>query len=242
MTGEPRLTRILFFLTLLPLAAAGLLSSCHGPAGPASGRDSGDWQQTRQPVPGVRMRWNPGSMVRTDTDSATILSVDGDVLFSLSADSPVTLRTGMLNLKSARAVFRVQAHRQSPGQSVEVLRGALTAEKAYPSDFPDTETLHAGTMVMINRDIDLMEKETFDTTALSLRMKGILRFSNIPLAALVKKLEDWYGVEIRLDGETSRRFSGNFENAGIRQVLDALSAGGTFSYSIDGYQVTLDLR
>jgi ferric-dicitrate binding protein FerR (iron transport regulator) len=189
------------------------------------------------------MMLNPGSRVRTDTDSVTsVLSVDGDVLFSLSADSPVTLGTGMLRLKGARAVFRVQAHRQSPGQSVEVLRGTLTAEKAYPSDFPDTETLHAGTMVMINRDIDLMEKETFDTASLSLRMKGTLRFSDIPLAALVKKLEDWYGVEIRLDGETGDRFSGNFENARIRSVLDALSAGRRFSYTIDGYHVALDLR
>jgi ferric-dicitrate binding protein FerR (iron transport regulator) len=237
---DPTALPPLLFVFLLPVAASALLCSCHnGPSGSTVPADSAR-QKTLTLAEGVHVLLNPGS-VATVTDSgraAVTVWVDGDGIFRLSGDSAL-LRTGMLNLYGSRAVFRVQAHRASPGQSVEVLRGSLKAEKAYASAFPDTETLHAGGMVMINKDIDLMEKEVFDTAALAARVKGTLSFHDIPLSALVKKLEDWYGVDITVTGATRGHFSGTFEGRKLAGVLGALSRQAHFTYSIDGYKVRL---
>jgi hypothetical protein len=52
------------------------------------------------------------------------------------------------------------------GEQVEVLYGNAVAHKAYDSPYAQPDTLTSGEMVMINRTIDLMEKEKFDPAEL----------------------------------------------------------------------------
>lgn len=93
-----------------------------------------------------------------------LLSLDGKAHFIIKdTDIPVVIYTGMMKLKSHSVDFQADAYRDSPGQSLKVFKGQLIATKSYKSDFPNTDTLHRGEMILINRDIDLMEKETFDT-------------------------------------------------------------------------------
>ena len=44
--------------------------------------------------------------------------------------------------------------------------GTSRLEKSYPSTYAEPDLLSDGQMTMINRDIDLMEKETADVAAL----------------------------------------------------------------------------
>jgi ferric-dicitrate binding protein FerR (iron transport regulator) len=64
-------------------------------------------------------------------------------------------------------VFKVDGHPDSPGEEVDLLSGGLIVKKSYHST-SDNEpaVLGPGEMVMINTDIDLMEKEKFDTAEL----------------------------------------------------------------------------
>ncbi|HXO75674.1 MAG TPA: hypothetical protein VN824_10575, partial [Puia sp.] len=56
--------------------------------------------------------------------------------------------------------FHVDAFRKNAGEQVDLLEGRLRVKKSYHSDTDnEPEVLEAGEMVMINRDIDLMEKE-----------------------------------------------------------------------------------
>ncbi len=101
-------------------------------------------------------------------NSSRLLQLDGIAHFTIdSAPYPVRIYTGMMELAAQHVDFTVDAYSDSPGQSLKVLNGTLIATKAYPSDFPNTDTLGAGEMILINRDIDLMEKETFDTASTS---------------------------------------------------------------------------
>jgi ferric-dicitrate binding protein FerR (iron transport regulator) len=240
-----------------------LLSSCHSTGTKSStGEDSANLSSLSGNEAGKRQTVRlPGGITviyqsNTTLDTTTLdtlphggvrhsLTLDGDAFFFVSGDTPLTVHTGMLNLTAVRAAFRVRAHRENPGQSMELLRGELIAEKAYPSDYPDTERLHAGDMVMINKDIDLMEKETFDTTALARWLKDDLVFTKVPLQALIRQLEDFYDVEIAVTGTPStpaggdRGFTGNFHGKSLATVLDALSHQEKFRYRIKGNQVTL---
>ena len=79
---------------------------------------------------------------------------------------PVVVHTRALVITvsdSSTARFKVEGRPKSPGEEVDLLTGNLQVAKSYHSD-TDNEpvTLSAGEMVMINTDIDLMEKEKTD--------------------------------------------------------------------------------
>ena len=86
------------------------------------------------------------------------IDIDGEALFELGAG--VQLHTKDLVIGVSAGVFRVDANRSSAGEEVDLLEGRMRVAKNYHSDTDSaTELLGSGEMVMINRDIDLMEKE-----------------------------------------------------------------------------------
>jgi transmembrane sensor len=89
------------------------------------------------------------------------ISLDGEALFELSTTgAPVILKTKDLVMDVRGGIFRVDASRSSSGEEVDLLEGQMRVRKSYPSATDSAaEVLGPGEMVMINRDIDLMEKE-----------------------------------------------------------------------------------
>ena len=90
------------------------------------------------------------------------LQLDGEAVFEVNADAgkPFVVRTRNLQILVLGTRFRVDAHAESPGEEVDLLTGRLKVIKSYHSTTDnEPEVLQAGEMVMINRDIDLMEKE-----------------------------------------------------------------------------------
>jgi hypothetical protein len=96
------------------------------------------------------------------------LRVDGDFFIRApAADAPLIVRSRLLKLKvTGRTSFRITAYSHEAGEQVEVLEGHIEARKSYPSNYSEPDLLGAGQMTMINKDIDLMEKETTDVAAL----------------------------------------------------------------------------
>ena len=102
------------------------------------------------------------------------IDIDGEAFFDMEVTgAPVRLRTKDLNvLVLGAARFRVDGYRGKPGEEVDLLEGRLMVTKSYHSDTDSaTETLGAGEMVMINRDIDLIEKEKMSQEEID-RVKG----------------------------------------------------------------------
>ena len=90
-------------------------------------------------------------------------------------EKPLIVHTGLLTLTVAGdSAVRVLVSSEKIGEQAEVLYGRVQAAKAYPSRFNDPDVLQAGEMSMINRSIDLMEKEQFDPTELARWSKDVL--------------------------------------------------------------------
>jgi transmembrane sensor len=114
------------------------------------------------------------------------LELDGEALFDIvpNAGKPFIIHTRLLLIEIVGAVggdgagrssakseggsptrFRADAHRENAGEEVDLLEGRLRVRKSYHSDTDnEAELLNTGEMVMINKDIDLMEKEKLDST------------------------------------------------------------------------------
>jgi ferric-dicitrate binding protein FerR (iron transport regulator) len=89
---------------------------------------------------------------------------DGEFFLKAAAHAePLIVRTRLLVLTiTGETAIRIVAHHHEAGEQVEVLYGHVVARKSYPSNYSEPDTLEAGGMVLINKDIDLMEKEKCD--------------------------------------------------------------------------------
>ena len=89
--------------------------------------------------------------------------VNGEALFEASsADEPMIVTSRLLRLTvEGSAKFLVMADAAQSGAQVQVIHGALTAEKNYASPYKEPDHLREGEMSMVNISIDLMEKEHF---------------------------------------------------------------------------------
>ncbi len=90
------------------------------------------------------------------------IQLDGEALFEVKGmpGRPLVVHTRDLEIAVLGTKFRVDAYRSKAGEEVDLVEGQLRVKKSYHSDTDnEPEVLQAGEMVMINRDIDLMEKE-----------------------------------------------------------------------------------
>jgi transmembrane sensor len=103
-----------------------------------------------------------------------VVDLDGEGMFEVQAIPGKTFVVTTRNLVIAGpgSQFRVDAVRTRPGEEVDLLAGQLTIRKSYPSDLDSLpEDLASGDMLMINREIDLMEKEKMNAEEID-KVKG----------------------------------------------------------------------
>ena len=106
--------------------------------------------------------WDEESKVEA---SAGGLRVDGRSLIYLSAaELPLQIQTALMHIDVLELplLVHIDAFDTQAGQALEVYSGALKVSKSYASPFPDVDTLRTGNLYMINKDIDLSEKERLD--------------------------------------------------------------------------------
>jgi hypothetical protein len=88
-------------------------------------------------------------------------TLDGECWVSVVAGrSALVLRSRLMVLTAPGAArIHVVARAREAGEQVEVLEGTVTAVKNYPSTYSTPDELGPGEMSMVNKSIDLQEKE-----------------------------------------------------------------------------------
>ena len=125
---------------------------------------TGDMQWVELPD-GSRVKLGDGAVIVLGQQFALgnrVVDLDGEGMFVVHGMSGklFVVTTKNLIIQGPGTRFRVDAVRKRPGEEVDLLEGRLTVRKSYHSDLDnEPEMLEAGDMVMINREIDLMEKE-----------------------------------------------------------------------------------
>jgi hypothetical protein len=125
------------------------------------------------------LKFRPVKDARPGTRS---YELDGEAYLTVrDADKkPFIIRTRQLiiTIQSPLARLHIDAFASSPGEQADLLEGQLKVTKSYHSTTDnEPETLHSGDMVMINKEIDLMEKETLDPAE---RRKAEMLFPKLP--------------------------------------------------------------
>ncbi len=241
------MTKMCLFFSIVAV-----LMGCHPmeAPGPENSLDSteftfrfGDKAQYRSSTIARRSIVLPDSTRATLNPNSEVKATGGHINFwgdgFFQGDKPFTVFAQDLYILGTGA-FRLRASPKDAGESMEVLRGRFVAKKSYVSKDPETDTLGPGAMVMINRSIDLMEKETFDTSDLHTWVGGVLTLDQTHLDTMVRRIQDWFGVTIFTKGTSNELYSGSFPARRLDSVLDALGRQGFFRYTIRADTVTIN--
>lgn len=163
--------------------------------------------------------------------------LDGEAFFRVSSigNDAFVLTTDKLKTVTVGGTFRIRSLERQSGATLYLLSGAALVTKSYHSATDNQpENLLGGEMILANKDIDLMEKETFPLAEQQDCLDGKLVFNNTPVQTVFKKIEDWFGVEMELQGRDtpSNGISGEFHNGSLQATLAALGDSVGFSYRI----------
>lgn len=165
------------------------------------------------------------------------LILDGDAFFNVKAASalPFIVKTDKVTATVLGTTFRMRSFAAQQGATVYLLDGKIKVTKSYHSSTDNQpEILERGQMILANKEIDLMEKETYEPEELERWLRDDLSFQEEAWPTVLRRLEDWFGVTIEVKGDLSgvRPVTAQFYESDLEKVMENLHKAYQFSYKI----------
>jgi len=190
---------------------------------------------------GTEVKLNAGSTIRFPEHFGATREVylaGGEAFFEVVHDSarPFLVHTEGVEVKVMGTSFNVNTQQNQT-------RVALVSGKVAVWDSSaDTLTLTPAQMAVCeNGEI---KKSSYNYVKEVGWKDGLLVFEKADLPEIAQKLEAWYGCEVILKTQKSlpRKFSGQFKDLPLKQVLEGLSFTSALSYTLEDKKVLIDLK
>jgi ferric-dicitrate binding protein FerR (iron transport regulator) len=152
----------------------------------------------------------------------------GEAFFKIARNekAPFVVRTNECDIEVLGTTFNVMAYDEFGRKEITLLTGKVNV---YTENAE--RVLKPGqALILKNHQIQVVEAATEEASAW---VDNKFNFRNIPLSELMKRLENWYDVDITLENQTGREvnFTGTFKNEEtIWQVLDAIKVYTPIQY------------
>jgi transmembrane sensor len=207
--------------------------------------------RSRITLPDGTLVWlNSGSSVTfpvSFSDSKTRnVALAGEAYFDVAKDPchPFMLNLGEVCLEVVGTSFNVSNYYEDRKIEVMLESGEvkLLAKTASGSD--ETRTMVPGQLATISRDT---EEITIDETQAEKHVswtKGHLVFNDDKMSDVIRKLERWYNVEIKVTDEeiNQYQFTATLVNLSIEQVLNLLQFTSPIVYQVDNMDANGRIR
>jgi len=180
---------------------------------------------------GTQVTLAPQSRLRYPADYGTArreLYLDGEAYFQVTPDSqrPLRVHTAASVTEDLGTAFVVRAYADQVATEVVVAEGRValwradTAAASRPAlllGARDLGRLEQGGGATVRRGVDLARQLAWT--------RGVLSFDGTPLGEVVRTLERWYNVEIRVADSAlaARRLTATFQNESIDLVLQRIA-------------------
>lgn len=156
------------------------------------------------------------------------VELKGEAFFTVAhnANAPFVVKTNKCEVEVLGTTFNVMAYDEFGRQEITLLTGKVNVH---------TENSHqvinpGQALILKDQKMEVIEANTSQASGW---VDNKFNFRNIPLTELMKRLENWYDVDITLDNPTGREvsFTGTFKNEEtIWQVLDAIKVYTPIQY------------
>ena len=177
-------------------------------------------------------------------DSVRSIALVGEAYFQVARDSrrPFVVASGDLQTTALGTSFNV---RHFAGDSVAVVFLEEGKVDVVRTDNPGTSILLEPGNGVVSR-VDRSDLRKFNDRAYQWTSwkDGVLLFNNASLHEVIKTCERWYSVTFSIHGSppSDWKFTGRFENEPLENVLESLTYGKSFDYTIQDKQVELHFK
>ena len=175
------------------------------------------------------------------SESHRQVELKGEAFFKVAHNerAPFVVKTNECDVEVLGTIFNVMAYDEFGRKEITLLDGKVNVH------VEGTEQLLKPGQALILKDhqVQVVEVNSSESSAW---VDNKFNFRNIPLSELMKRLENWYDVDIALENRSGMdvSFSGTFKNEEtIWQVLDAIKVYIPIQYKkTDLRQIKITLK
>jgi transmembrane sensor len=186
---------------------------------------------------------NSGTIIRYDNHFGKRnrkIELVGEAYFEVSKNKkiPFIISTSDVEIKVLGTKFNVTAYPDDP-----VIETYVTEGKVNVKDINSEKSLILGAnqKASFSKDKKQLTLSNVNVNNFISWKENILYFDNENFENIIKKLERWYNVSIRLEGKDSidDRFTLTIKDESLREVLDLISLTTPMHYKLEGNNVTI---
>ena len=171
----------------------------------------------------------------------------GEAYFEVAPNpkAPFIIHTDEVHIRVLGTKFAVEAYPEKQDVRVAVVEGKVEVGVSNTADKDGKEEVYLtrDEMATFEKHKREMTISGFDKNELLGWKDGILLFEKADFSEIVRRLERWYGVKIRIEGELKMsadwRFSGKFENRPLEYILEVCRYPNRFSYEVTDKEVII---
>ncbi len=191
---------------------------------------------------GTVIRLNSGSRLtypKEFSDSIRSVEISGEGFFDVAHEAarPFIIKTGAINTMVLGTKFNVRSV-----EDEDEIQIALVSGRVEVDDSKGKKTiLEPSEMAVYSKRNQEIQKKEYDMTAVTSWKDDILVFKKSSLVEIIDKLEQWYGVNIKVDVKTPIMglYSGEYHDEPLDRVLQGIGYASGFQFEIDGLNVKI---
>ncbi len=166
------------------------------------------------------------------------VTLSGEAYFDVKADkqNPFYINTGKgVTVKVTGTEFNLSCYNDQNDVKLCLLEGSVELLDGKKTIYRMTKHEEVS---ILNSNVAPTKAEAELRTAW---MQGRLIFDNTPMEEVVKRLEKWYGVQIKVESSKifKSSFTGDFQAESIIQVLELMKITSAVNYTIEGKEVRI---
>lgn len=196
---------------------------------------------------GTKVRLNSGSEITflsQFTGKERLVELNGEAFFEVASDPsrPFIVASKEIETIAIGTSFNVKAYPEDKEVMVSLASGKVKIKQKHNFEDQSFElVLDPGHQAIYNTAKNTIRKTEFNAKRTLSWKDNILYFEDAEWEEIVNQLERWYGVKIAVENEIyeDKLYSGEFNDASLKNVLESLSFTKNFSYRIHGNEVII---
>ncbi len=214
-------------------------------------------QMEKSTEPGQKLSFHleDGTKITLNADSKLIYSsnfgdnerkveLEGEAFFEVTKDTarPFRVITESVITTALGTSFNINAFPLKDNIEIALVTGKVSVVRTMQSGKSNSLLLSPGEMTIVWKSDHIIDKSLFNFDQKISWKDGLIYFKDADYHEIVNKLESWYGIEIQTNTIPVKewKFSGQFEDETLENILIALQFGHEFEYEIKGKIVKLN--
>jgi ferric-dicitrate binding protein FerR (iron transport regulator) len=194
---------------------------------------------------------NAESSIRYDEASfntSRVAYLKGEGFFEVAEDSihPFMVVVNNLKVVALGTSFNINSYQESEGIAVSLVSGKVLVESKTDTAAQSSQLfLQPGQAVSYLKENKIFSGITaFNNRQVCGWKDGILYFEVADQQAVIRQLERWFGVEFefRNQSPTIWRYTAQFQDESLKNILESMSFSQKFNYVLDGKKVIVDFQ